>query len=672
MIGSLVLLVLLLAGMSIGALVLLRRWGADRTHPPGARFADSRGVGHRPGALGSSAGKQFIERRSGRIIEHLMKIGNIGFFDWNLQTGTVGLGGSWMSMLGYREDQVRPGALRDPWLRLCHESDLPSVQRQLHQLIHGGREVLSCALRMHSAKDAWQWMHMDARAVEWQADGTARRILGTLVDIDVAKRTEHVLASERRLFFSGPVVLLAFEAEAPHRLRYFSPNLREAGCFPADRLPFGLPLEALLHPEDAASVSTLIAPQSGTTRGRSQVEVRLARSDGRWPWHLMHLSGERSADGSLQYAYMVDINRLKEVQSRASAQNESLQDSVRKMAATQRFMQILQQFTELLQLCDSEEESRQVIELGGAQLFPRWSGAITVAGSNGAMELLASWGRPFQSGHSNEDDCWAVRRGRLHQCGKLGSDGPSLSPVCGHFGGGASLPAGIEHAICAPLLMGFDRPGALHLVAYETENEDGLRAAAWGAVTLANALKLSLANLRLRTSLREQAVHDEMTELYNRRYFDEALNRELSRSKRTGEGLILAIMDIDHFKNFNDTFGHEAGDTVIRTVAEHLRGFVRAYDIACRVGGEELAIIMPRVHIEEARVRLERLRAEINTCASTHKGVQLPTITVSVGVADLHSGPPEDLVHRADAALYASKHNGRNRLTCWEPGLEED
>jgi diguanylate cyclase (GGDEF)-like protein len=245
-----------------------------------------------------------------------------------------------------------------------------------------------------------------------------------------------------------------------------------------------------------------------------------------------------------------------------------------------------------------------------------------------------------------------------------------LSPVCSHFGDGGVLPPGIKHTICAPLLKSFDRPGVLHLVAHETLGDEDLRAAAWGAETFADALKLSLGNLRLRTSLREQAVHDEMTDLYNRRYFDEALNRELSRSQRTGEGLILAMLDIDHFKNFNDSFGHEAGDEVLKKVAEQLRHFVRAYDIACRVGGEELAILLPRAHIDEACARLDQLREEIGAAVLNYKGTQLPPVTVSIGVADLAAGSPDDLLRRADTALYAAKNGGRNRVMRWAESLE--
>lgn len=683
--ASLALIAVLVAGIAIGlAWVAVRHFGGTS----GGLF-NSRGLRRGGGQIAKRAenpprlpnppdGRPSIEHERGWYCEQLMDSANAGFFDWNLHTGAIDFGGPWMRMLGYERQDFLSDASHDPWLRLCHTDDLPAVQRQLLELKNGQQEKLVCELRMSSARDAWQWMRMDARTVERNADGKVLRILGTLTDIDAVKRAERVLAGERDLFSSGPVTLLALEAQPPHRLRHFSPNLAEAGRFAAERSPVGLPLDALLHPDDAHRVATLIAQGAALAAAPAEVDVRLAASDGAQRWYLMHLGFEsanaqaeaRADPDRLLYAYLVDINPLKEAEAYAAAHSESLENGVRKMSETQRFMQILQQLTDLLQLCESEDESRQIINLGAAQLFPGWSGALTFAGDEGAMEVAASWGEPFVPNHSVETDCWAVRRGRLHHCSTEGVEG-ALAPVCGHFGGGPALPPGIAHTICAPLLVGFDRPGGLHLVARDVKSEDAVRNAAWGAETLADALKLSLANLRLRTSLRKQAVHDEMTELYNRRYFDEVLGRELSRSQRTGDGLILAIIDIDHFKDFNDTFGHEAGDKVLRAVAEKLRAFVRAYDIACRVGGEELAIIMPRVHIDEARARLERLRGDIHACVSTHNGAQLPAITVSVGVADLDSGSPDDLLHRADTALYAAKRGGRNRLVCWEPSLEE-
>ncbi|WP_265942509.1 sensor domain-containing diguanylate cyclase [Dechloromonas sp. A34] len=607
-----------------------------------------------------------------RRCDQLLQSANVAVFDWDLLSGKVDYGGAWSCLLGHDDphcDWLRQA--RDPLTQLCHPRELGQAQRLLRELASGERDRVHCEVRLRSASGAWLWVLVHAQVVERQPDGSPRRIVGTQLDISRTKRVEHLLFAERRLFASGPVIVLTFDAEAPHRLRQASSNLHDALGQTEPHPAAGQPLDALVHDDDAPRLAESVRSAVARPGAQAQCEVRLAKADGSWPWYLLHVVAERQNLGKLLRAYLVDINGLKEAESHAAEHNTALQQVVHKMGETQQFMESLQQLTELLQLCESEAESEQIIVQGGPQLFPRWSGALTFADNGGLMTVAASWGESFTVQHAMEADCWAVRRGRLHQS-SIEPDQHVLSPVCSHFGGDRALPPGIKHTICAPLLKSFDRPGVLHLVAYETMDEEALQSAAWGAETFADALKLSLGNLRLRISLREQAVHDEMTDLYNRRYFDEALNRERSRSERTGEGLILAMLDIDHFKNFNDNFGHEAGDEVLKKVAEHLRHFVRAYDIACRVGGEELAILMPRVHIDEAVARLNQLREEIGACTLNHKGTQLPAVTVSIGVADLDTDAPDDLLRRADSALYAAKNSGRNRVKRWTAELETD
>jgi diguanylate cyclase (GGDEF)-like protein len=607
-----------------------------------------------------------------RHCQQLLTSANVGYFDWQLPAATVSYGGAWARLLGYAETDSEP--LRQtsrPLLGLCHPHDQRLAQRLLDELAAGQRPRGRCEVRLRTVDERWHWALVNARAVEWQADGRPSRVVGTLLDNDRVKRLEHLLRSERGLFAAGPVIVLSFDAAPPYRLRQASANLPAALGRPARRRPADLALATLVHADDAARLADTVRRAVGRPGAQAQCELRLAGSSGACSWHLLHVVAERPNGGQLLRAYLVDINPLKEAESHAAEHTTTLHGVVHKMSETQHFMETLQQLTELLQLCESEAESEQIIVQGGPQLFPGWSGALTFAGDGGLMTVAARWGEPFTAHHAMEADCWAVRRGRLHQA----SAEPAvqvLSPVCAHFGGGARLPPGITYTICAPLLKSFDRPGVLHLVAHETLDEEQLRAAAWGAETFADALKLSLGNLRLRSSLREQAVHDEMTELYNRRYFDEALKRELSRAQRTGDRLILAILDIDHFKKFNDTYGHEAGDEVLRNVAEYLRRFVRAYDIACRIGGEELAIIMARVGLDEACARLDQLRQEIGHGVLVHSGTQLPAVTVSIGVAELDAEAPDDLLHRADTALYAAKNGGRNRVMCWSTTLAAD
>ena len=170
--------------------------------------------------------------------------------------------------------------------------------------------------------------------------------------------------------------------------------------------------------------------------------------------------------------------------------------------------------------------------------------------------------------------------------------------------------------------------------------------------------------VRLQTALREQAVRDPLTGLFNRRYLDETLPREISRCQRTGEPLVAAMLDLDHFKRLNDVYGHEAGDNVLRAIGELLRRTLRNSDLACRYGGEELTIILPGASLEDARARVESLRQMVMRTPVRYRDGELPRVTVSAGLAAAMQ-PQTDaasLLSRADAALYLAKAQGRNRV----------
>jgi len=146
----------------------------------------------------------------------------------------------------------------------------------------------------------------------------------------------------------------------------------------------------------------------------------------------------------------------------------------------------------------------------------------------------------------------------------------------------------------------------------------------------------------------------------------------MARAQRNGDNLVLALFDIDHFKAFNDQYGHAAGDAVIKAVAAQVGGAVRASDLACRIGGEELVLLLPGAQLRDTCRRLDRLRQRVAANRLRHAGTPLPPITVSIGVADIELGPASTLLQRADVALYAAKRSGRNRVGCWEPSMSMD
>jgi diguanylate cyclase (GGDEF)-like protein len=185
------------------------------------------------------------------------------------------------------------------------------------------------------------------------------------------------------------------------------------------------------------------------------------------------------------------------------------------------------------------------------------------------------------------------------------------------------------------------------------------------AVTVTEHITLSLSNIRLRETLRVQSFHDPLTGLHNRRYMNEALRREIHLAKRYSRPLSVVMLDLDHFKEFNDNFGHPAGDTMLRAVGVFLKKNLRAEDFACRYGGEEFTLILPDTPIEGGFRVAEKLWSGLRRMKVEHLGEPLGTVTVSFGVAS-YQGPDQtgdELLAEADKALYQAKQEGRDRIS---------
>ncbi|MEM8798111.1 MAG: GGDEF domain-containing protein [Pseudomonadota bacterium] len=165
--------------------------------------------------------------------------------------------------------------------------------------------------------------------------------------------------------------------------------------------------------------------------------------------------------------------------------------------------------------------------------------------------------------------------------------------------------------------------------------------------------------------IREESVMDSLTMIGNRKHFDRNLELEVAAHQESGHPMSLILCDIDHFKRFNDTWGHQAGDQVLRLVALAIKGNVKTQDIPCRYGGEEFAIILPKTNVEQATVVAERIRKTVSRrdVVKRSTGENLGRITISAGISTLHPnelGP--SLIRRADLCLYAAKNSGRDRL----------
>jgi len=165
----------------------------------------------------------------------------------------------------------------------------------------------------------------------------------------------------------------------------------------------------------------------------------------------------------------------------------------------------------------------------------------------------------------------------------------------------------------------------------------------------------------------EQAVRDPLTGLHNRLAYDERIMQEFARWKRYGQPMVLMMIDVDHFKNVNDTYGHKAGDKALVLIADQLRNYLRESDFLARFGGEEFVVLMPETDLESAVIAAEKLRAAVEECQFHYQNTQV-NITFSAGLAQLRKNDnPESLFQRADEAMYRAKEAGRNQCLIEAP-----
>jgi len=317
----------------------------------------------------------------------------------------------------------------------------------------------------------------------------------------------------------------------------------------------------------------------------------------------------------------------------------------------------LSQFGEMLQSCRSLDEVRNGLGGALAEMLPNLGGRLALINpSQNLVAIGAHWGRHGLIAESvfAPEDCWALRRGQPYPLA-----GTRSGFVCKHVHWpNPDMPdAGY---LCVPLVAHGEMVGVLTFDGELAPTPEERRI----ALTAGEQVALALANLRLQETLRTQSVRDPLTGLFNRRYLEVSLERELLRAGRRGLPLAVLMLDIDHFKRFNDTYGHAAGDTLLAQFAEVLKRSVRAEDIACRYGGEEFTVVLLDADAGGAAQRAEYIRASVADMSVVHRQQQLERVTVSIGAAlfPLDAAGREDLLRRADAALYAAKKAGRNRV----------
>lgn len=349
-----------------------------------------------------------------------------------------------------------------------------------------------------------------------------------------------------------------------------------------------------------------------------------------------------------------DINRRRQVETQLKHSEQTLKQWVSELEQRRSEISQLGELSDVLQVCFTLDEAYLVLGELVQPLFPQTVGAVLmISESKTLVEAVATWGNhPARATLFEPSECWSLRRGRPYFL----PDGHSHLR-CQHLH--TPFPA---QTLCVPMMAQGEALGVLHLIA--TEPGQIPPAKQLLASTVAEHIAIAIANLKLREMLKNQSIRDPLTGLFNRRYMEESLEREIRRAERIEQPLGIIMLDVDHFKRFNDTFGHEAGDVVLRELGLFLKGMVRSSDIACRYGGEEFMLLLPEASIEIAQQRAEQIRAGIKHMILEYRRQSLGGITLSLGVAEFphHGNTVEAVIRAADAALYQAKNRGRDQV----------
>ncbi len=564
-------------------------------------------------------------------------------------------------MTGYAKEEFE--SRRISWTDLILPADRDRAKRALVAAL-GGNKAYTREYRITSKAGKLVGVHERSQIV-CRTDGAIECINGLFLDITDRKDLEHSLhAAERDLrLVIDNVPAVMFKGSLDGSVEFFDAKVEaivghRAGSFG----PSGVRWTDLIVEEDRRPAK-LAFVQALKTSGAYVREYRVRSAHGSpvWIHERSHIVCDDAGRPEYVSGLFFDVTDRKELEAAVAQRTEELQEAnahlalwAEELVHRNSEINLLGQLGDLLQSCNTSAEAFAGIGRFLGKLFPADSGALFVFGESPlTVEAVASWGErpPEQTGFS-VDECWGMRRGRAHGRAEIQS-----GFRCRHVG------AGDAPYVCVPMTAHGSALGVLHILLPPLAPEQWDVRQQLGA-RVAEHLALALAKLKLQETLQHLSVRDPLTGLYNRRYMEETLTRELRRAERKGTQLGVIMLDIDHFKRFNDTLGHDAGDAWLRELGVMLQRQVRTSDVACRYGGEEFTIILQDVPADLPRARAEQIREAAKEMRLRHGDRDLGTVTLSLGVAVFpdHGTTREALMQNADVALYRAKREGRDRV----------
>jgi diguanylate cyclase (GGDEF)-like protein/PAS domain S-box-containing protein len=499
------------------------------------------------------------------------------------------------------------------------------------------------------------WVHVSLVPLS-DEDGTITGVCGVARDITARKNAEQTLrASEGRYrALVEAVGDLVFVVDGDDLIQYINEaGARLFGSHPNELI--GERRQELLLEQPERNEFQAERLRRVFETGETLYSEHPAHYPSGTRWQATSLAPVRDEDGNVVAVIGIgrDLTAHKEAEDALADANAQLEARIEVIERVSSQISALNRLGRMLQGCRNEADAYEVFGSIARELFPGVNGCLAARAEDGdLLDVVAEWGDTdkFEKAFSM-DACWALRLGRAYEtdCGGMHA---------GHLHLGED-----DRALCVPLTVGGRSLGLLSMMSTDSEGIIG-EIAQQHAISVAEQTALVLGNLRLRQRLEDQAVHDSLTGLYNRRFFEETFRREHHRAARNGESLALILMDVDRLKTFNDDHGHAAGDEVLRASASVMASAIRREDAACRIGGDEFVILLPNASADEAMDKAEEIRAEIGRLNLSRGERLLEPVTLSVGVAVFPEDglQIEDLMAAADEALHQAKETGRNQV----------
>lgn len=561
-----------------------------------------------------------------------------GYFLW--------LNPRWEEVLGWEEAELK----RQPFLSFVHPDDRPATLVEVGRLAEGASTVNFT--NRYRCQDGG-WVHL-----AWNTVPTHNNLL-----IAVARDVTNIKNREKEKDNRSRLLALAeslsqvghwrvdigaeeiFWSDEVYRIHGHDPQTYKPTL--ADGLKF-------YHPDDRQAVEQAIQA-SVEQQAPFEFERRIIRADGETRQVVSKGRVEVDERGMTTAIFGVfqDITDLRARERSLIELNERLSAKVMEITIRNKELRQLSELADLLQSSETESEISDVLYQTLPGYFDTLSGAVyLIQGSRRTAIKIVEWGLLRQKDVIQISDCWSLRRGSPHMLGT------QRGMQCKHH---LERPLGGAH--CSPMIAQGENIGILVLSGSALEHATTLKRFSRFIDAISTHVAMSVANVRLRAQLHEHSTRDPLTRLYNRRYLEAAFEREIARTRRHDQPLSLVLLDLDHFKQFNDDYGHLIADNLLKHWGSILWQSVRGEDVAARWGGEEFVLLLSNTSEEAAERLVERLQIALLKIALHSDHGPCRPVTLSAGITSTQGEETmlDELMSFADQALYHAKKSGRNR-----------